>query len=174
MTLGLVGYGHAGRLVAEKAKAFGMNLLFYDPYVDMESIPEYIAYAHFDELLQQADIISLHCVATPQTQGMFAKEQFMRMKRGSYFINTSRGELVIEKDLIEALNCNHLAGAAIDVTAVEPISSDSPLLDVKNLVITPHIAGSSYDVQVQGSHMIYDSLIKWIEGEKPSNCVVYC
>lgn len=173
MTLGLVGYGHAGRLMAEKAHVFGMRILAYDPYTDFSDKPAYVQSVHFDELLQHSDIISLHCVLTPQTKNMFSAPVFARMQAGSYFINTSRGELVVEEDLIAALKSGYLAGAAIDVTRQEPISSSSPLLDVENLLITPHIAGSSNDVQRCGTEMVVQSLSDWLDGTKPRNSIIY-
>ncbi len=173
MTLGLVGFGYAGRLVAEKAKAFGMSIIAYDPYVSRANIPDYVRLVSFEEFLSEADVVSLHCVVTPQTKNMFNKETFAAMKKGAYFINTARGELVVEEDLIDALNSHQLAGAAIDVTFTEPISSDNPLLEAENLIITPHIAGSSYDVQVCGTQMLVDTLEDWLNNIKPRNCVVY-
>ncbi|MCQ2449022.1 MAG: hypothetical protein MJ132_02360 [Clostridia bacterium] len=173
MTLGLIGCGFAGQQVAKRAKSFDMDIIGYDPYIDPAKVPDSIRLVRMNEFLQKADIVSLHCVLTPQTKGMFNKKMFDAMKPGSYFINTARGELVNENDLIEALNSHHLAGAAIDVTATEPIASNCPLLDAENLIITPHIAGSAYDVQVQGTKMIVDSLTDWLEGKKPRNCVVY-
>ena len=173
MTLGLVGFGHAGRAVARRAAAFDMNILIYDPYVDAETLPEGVTAVKFDRLLAESDVISLHCVATPQTKGMFGKAQFDAMKNGAYFINTSRGELVDEAALIDALNDGKLKGAAIDVTAVEPIADDCPLLDAKNLLITPHIAGSSLDVQAEGTRMVVESLTDFLADRKPANCVIY-
>ncbi len=173
MVLGLVGCGFAGSLVAKKANVFGMEIIAYDPFIDPARVPEFVKLVDFDELLQKSDIISLHCNVTPESKNMFNKETFAKMKEGSYFINTARGELVNESDLIDALNSHHLAGAAIDVTFKEPISSDCPLLDAENLIITPHIAGSSYDVQVCGTQMVKDALEDFIAGVKPRNCVVY-
>ncbi len=173
MTLGLVGFGCMGRLVAQKIKAFGMKVVVYDPFVNPDTIPADVELVDFDELLNCADVVSLHCVVSPQTRQMFSKETFAKMKKGSYFINTARGELVVEDDLIEALNSHHLAGAAIDVTVKEPIASDCPLLTAENLIITPHIAGSAYDVQVCGTQMICDTLEDWLDNKKPRNCVVY-
>ena len=104
---------------------------------------------------------------------MFNAETFAKMKKGSLFINSARGELVVEDDLIAALKSGHLAGAAIDVTVKEPIASDCPLLDAPNLLITPHIAGSSDDVQIVGTRMVVEALSAWLEGRKPPHCVVY-
>lgn len=173
MTLGVVGCGSAGRLVAQKAQAFGMTVLAYDPYIDHDKVPEGVQLVKFDKLLESADVVSLHCVATPQTRDMFGAAEFAQMKQGAYFINTARGELVDEAALIEALNSSHLAGAALDVTREEPIAADCPLLDAANLIITPHIGGSAYDVQVVGTTMIANDLRSWLKGDRPKNCVVY-
>ncbi len=173
MTLGIVGCGSAGRQVAQKAAAFGMTILAYDPYVDPAKVPENVRLVHLDELLAAADAVTLHCVATPQTKGMFNAGTFAKMKKGAFFVNTSRGELVVEDDLIAALKSGQLAGAAIDVTVKEPIASDCPLLDAPNLLITPHIAGSSDDVQIVGTRMVVEALSAWLEGRKPPHCVVY-
>ncbi len=173
MTLGVVGCGSAGRLVAKKAQAFGMTVLAYDPYIDHDKVPEGVTLVKFDRLLEQADVVSLHCLATPQTRDMFGAAEFARMKQGAYFINTARGELVVEADLIEALHSGHLAGAALDVTREEPIAADCPLLDAPNLIITPHIGGSAYDVQVVGTTMIANDLRAWLKGDRPKHCVVY-
>lgn len=165
MTLGLVGFGHTGSLTAEKAKAFGMKILAYDPYADENAVPDYVRLTDFEEILKESDVISLHCAATPQTKGLFSMKEFRQMKDAAYFINTARGELVNEDDLIEALNSGEIAGAAIDVTEKEPISSDCPLLEAKNLIITPHIAGSALDVQVQGTYMTAEYLEKFIDSD---------
>lgn len=173
MALGIVGFGSAGRQVAQKAAAFGMTILAYDPYVDPATVPENVRFVHLDELLAAADAVTLHCVATPQTKGMFDAEAFAKMKKGAFFVNTARGELVVEDDLIAALQSGHLGGAAIDVTAKEPIASDCPLLDAPNLLITPHIAGSSDDVQIVGTRMVVEALSDWLAGRKPAHSVVY-
>jgi phosphoglycerate dehydrogenase-like enzyme len=173
MILGIVGFGNAGKLMAKKANAFGMKILGYDPYCDFEDKPDYVNQVTWEELLSKSDVISVHCTLSPQTKNMFKKSVFEKMKEGSYFINTSRGELVVEDDMIEALNSGKLAGAAIDVTLKEPISSSNPLLDAKNLIITPHIAGSANDVQICGTNMVIDSLNDYLNGKKPRNTVVY-
>ena len=173
MTLGLIGCGAAGSLVAKKAQAFDMKVLAYDPYLDPAKLPEGVELCSFDRLLAESDAISLHCVATPQTRGMISKEVFAKMKQGAIFINTARGELVDEEALIEALNSGHLSGAAIDVTKVEPIASNCPLLDAKNLIITPHIGGSALDVQVTGTRQVTEVLRAWLAGKKPNHCIVY-
>lgn len=173
MTLGIVGYGHAGRILADKAHAFGMNIVAYDPYTDFSNKPDYVENVTWEKLMEKSDVISLHSVLTPQTRNMFSKKQFDAMKDGAYFINTSRGELVIEEDLVDALKSGKLAGAAIDVTRKEPIPADSVLVGAPNLIITPHIAGSADDVQFCGTQMVVNSLSDFLSGKKPHNCVVY-
>lgn len=173
MTLGIVGFGHAGKLLARKASVFGMKILAYDPYADFKDKPEYVEIATWEKVLSESDILSVHCALTPQTKNMFAKREFDEMKQDAYFINTSRGELVVEEDLVDALSAGKLAGAALDVTRKEPIPFDSVLVGAPNLLITPHIAGSSDDVQMCGTDMIIDSLCNFIDGKKPNNCVVY-
>ena len=171
MTLGIVGFGHAGSLIAKKASAFGMNIIACDPFIKDYKIDN-VRIVSLKKLIKEADIISLHCTLTPETANMFSHEQFAAMKDGTYFINTARGEIVDEDAMMDALESGKLAGAAIDVTRIEPISSDSRLLKYDNLIITPHIAGSAYDVQATGSRMIVDSLEDWLGGIKPRNCVI--
>lgn len=173
MSLGIVGFGHAGRLLAKKANAFGMEILAYDPYCDFKDKPDYVKQVNWENLLKYSDIISVHCTLTPQTRNMFDLSVFEKMKDNAYFINTSRGELVVEEDLIKVLNSGKIAGAAIDVTAKEPISSANPLVGTKNLIITPHIAGSADDVQACGTKMVVDSLKDFLNERKPRNAVVY-
>ena len=171
MTLGIVGFGHAGRLIAKKASAFGMSIIACDPFIKDYKIDD-VRIVSLKKLLKEADIVSVHCTLTDETANMFSHEQFAAMKDGAYFINTARGEIVDEDALLDALESGKLSGAAIDVTRVEPISSDSKLLNYDNLIITPHIAGSAYDVQATGTRMIVDSLEDWLGGNKPRNCVI--
>lgn len=173
MTLGLVGFGCVGKLVAKRASAFDMKVVAYDPYIDKSNVPENVELVDFDTLLEKSDIVSLHCVVTPETKNMFNEATFAKMKQGSYIINSARGGLLVEADLVDALNSGKLAGAALDVTQQEPIPSNSNLLTAKNLIITPHIAGSSYDVQVCGTRMVCEALEDWLNDVKPRNCVVY-
>ena len=172
MTLGIVGYGHAGKLMAEKAHAFGMKILIYSPHAESAEKPDYVRVAGWQELLQESDVISVHCSLTPQTKDMFSSREFSRMKPGAYFINTARGECVVEEDLVAALRSGQLGGAALDVTRKEPVSADSILVGAPNLIVTPHIAGSADDVQFCGTNMVLESLRDYLEGRKPRNCVV--
>ncbi len=173
MKLGLIGFGNVGRLMAHKARAFGMDIIVYDPYSPFLNMPDYVKVVSWDEILSDADIISLHCVLTPQTRNMFSLKEFKLMKNNSYFINSARGELVVEDDLITALHMGKLAGAALDVTREEPISPHSKLLTAPNLLLTPHIGGSSNDVQACGTEMVVSSIKDYLAGKRPKHAVVY-
>lgn len=170
MTLGIIGLGKVGQAVAKRALAFDMNVIAHDPYIK-ENIP-CVEIMSLNSLLQISDIISVNCAQTKDNKGMFNKELFSKMKKGSIFINTSRGSLVNEEDLVEYLKNGHLCAAALDVTTVEPISSNSILLEPDNLILTPHIGGSSYDVQYVGTEMICSMLDSYLKNEEPMCCVV--
>ena len=171
MTLGIVGFGNAGRALALKAAAFGMKVIAYSPHLDDTNTPSCVEHVSFDELLAKADVVSVHCSLTPQTRDMFTGREFQKMKRGAYSINTARGEIVVEEDLVDMLKSGHLAGAALDTLCTEPLPADSPLIGVKNLLITPHIAGAAYDVQACGTQLTAASLTAWLEGRQPAMCV---
>jgi len=135
-TLGLFGFGQIARVVARKALGFKMRVIAYDPYVketDME-----VSLVSLDELLAQADFLSLHAPLTPETEGIINEDTLSRMKPGALLINTSRGKLVDENSLAAALRSGHLAGAALDVLCCEPPPEDNPLRGLDNVIITPH------------------------------------
>ena len=170
--LGLVGFGAVGRLVSEKVKPFGIKVVVYDPFINPDTLPKDIRLVpQIDDLVGMSDFISLHCAVTKETEGMFNAGMFSKMKDGAFFINTARGVLVNEADLVEALNSGKLGGAAMDVSCVEPIPSDSPLLSARNLVLTPHIAGSSQEVKDEGTRMVIESIRTFLAGKEPANCV---
>ena len=136
-TLGLVGYGRIGRRVAEKARAFGLEVVAYDPYASTADGVELLG---LDELLRRADILSLHVPLTPETRHMIGARELALLEPGSLVINIGRGGLVDEDALVAALQSGHIAGAALDVTEIEPLPLDSPLLDAPNVILTPHVA----------------------------------
>src|SRR5215218_10562019 len=144
-TLGLVGYGRIGRRVAEKARAFGMAVVAYDPYATDDAGVELV---ELDELLARADILSLHVPLTPETRHMIGARELALLRPGALVINIGRGGLVDEDALVDALRTGHVAGAALDVTEIEPLPLDSPLLDAPNVILTPHVAWVS-DVALQ-------------------------
>ena len=136
-TLGLVGLGRIGRRVAEKARAFGMSVVAYDPYATPASGVELV---ELDELLARAHILSLHVPLTPETRHMIAARELALLRPGALVINIGRGGLVDEDALVGALRSGHVAGAALDVTEIEPLPLDSPLLEAPNVILTPHVA----------------------------------
>ena len=138
-TMGIVGFGRIGQAVGKIARAFGMNVIAADIY--QGSPPDYeFTWKEIHEIFAEADAISLHCFLTKENEGMVNKTLLSSMKKTAYLINNSRGQLINGQDLAEALNQGVLAGAALDVVAVEPIQADNPLLKAKNIFITPHNA----------------------------------
>jgi glycerate dehydrogenase len=136
-TLGIVGFGAIGQAVARIGLAFGMKV------IASTRTPRTVAgveFASMDEVFRRADVVTLHCPLTPETQGLVNAARLAQMKPGAFLINTGRGPLVVERDLAEALEAGHIAGAGLDVLAVEPPKPDNPLLTAKNCLITPHIA----------------------------------
>jgi D-3-phosphoglycerate dehydrogenase len=148
-TLGVVGLGRIGIEVARRALAFGMAVVAHDPYIAPALVKELgVKLASMDEVFSAADYLSLHVALTPQTNGLINADSIKKMKKGVRIVNCARGELVDEAAVAEALKSGQVAGAALDVFAKEPLK-DSPLLapDVPNLLLTPHIAGSTYEAQ---------------------------
>jgi glycerate dehydrogenase len=138
LTMGLVGFGRIGRAVARVALAFDMQVLVHTPHPP-ESAPVPVEFAGLDELFRRSDVISLHCPLTPQTKGLAGRDRLALMKPTAFLLNTGRGPLVDEAALAEALNAGLIAGAGLDVLAVEPPPADHPLQGARNCVITPHI-----------------------------------
>ncbi len=139
-TLGVIGFGRIGQRTGEIARAFGMRVLAHDEFQNPAFEKEGISYATLDRLLAESDVVSLHCPLTEKTRGMINRDSIARMKDGAILINTSRGPLVDEPALAEALDSGKLLGAAVDVVSTEPIRPDNPLLKARNMLITPHIA----------------------------------
>jgi len=149
-TLGVVGFGRIGVLTATRAKVFGMNIIGHDDYVDPESDPVKKLDAKMvslDALLAKADFITCHVPLTEGTREMFNQDLFEKMKPGAFFINTSRGEVVDEIALAQALNNDQIGGAALDVRQVEPPDAASPLNGLTNVILTPHIAAFTNEAQ---------------------------
>jgi D-3-phosphoglycerate dehydrogenase len=167
-TLGLVGFGNIGIRVAQLARAFGMRVIVYSPYhgAEKSSSPD-VRCVSFDELLKESDYISIHCKATPETEKMFSRREFALMKRGAYLINTARAVIVDQQALIEALQEKRIAGAALDVYWCEPIPCNSPLLQLDNVTLTPHLAGATVEVAERHSKMLVDGVLDWLDGRQP-------
>lgn len=159
-TLGIVGYGSIGRAVAEIALAFKMRVMVYNRSVRQDSRVEFVS---FDRLLAESEIITAHCPLNAQSMGMFNRDAFKKMKDGAFFINTSRGPVVDENALREALDAGHIT-AAIDVLGTEPMRSDCPLHKAPGLTITPHVAWAPLTTRQRLVGIVYDNLKSFIEG----------
>ena len=141
-TLGMAGLGRIGKAVATRAAAFEMRLLAYDPFPDRAFCSSHgISLVPFDQLLAESDVLSLHLPSTPETRHLINRDTLAKMKTGALLVNTSRGGLVCEADLVEALRGGRLGGAGLDVFETEPPLIDNPLFGLKNVVLTPHAAG---------------------------------
>ncbi len=172
-TLGLAGLGRIGKAVAVRARAFEMRLLAYEPAPDHAFCAEHgVGLVSFDELLASSDFLSLHLPLTPATRGLINRETLARMKPGAVLVNTSRGPLVREADLVEALRSGRLGGAALDVFEQEPTPPDHPLFRFENVVLTPHAAGA--DIQSLGdmARSAAEAVVSLHRGEWPAEKVV--
>jgi D-3-phosphoglycerate dehydrogenase/(S)-sulfolactate dehydrogenase len=172
-TLGLAGLGRIGKAVAVRAIAFQMRVLAYDPIPDQAFGSAHgVTLVSFDRLLAESDFLSLHLPLTPETRGLMNRDTLARMKPGSALLNTSRGALVCEADLVEALSRKHLSGAALDVFEREPPPPGHPLLAFDNVVLTPHAAG--VDVQSLGdmARSAAEAVVALHRGDWPAEKVV--
>lgn len=171
-TLGIIGFGRIGQAVARRARGFEMKVLYFDPKRHPALENEIGAtYATLEEVLQEADFISIHTPLTPDTYHLISDAQFARMKSGAILINTARGGVVDPQALYRALITHRIAGAALDVTEPEPIPPDSPLLSLENLIITPHIASASIHSRTRMAEMAAENLLAGLRGERLPNCV---
>jgi len=168
-TMGFIGFGRIGQATAKIAKGFGMNVIAYDSF-ESDAGRELGKYVSLDELLATSDVVSLHCPLFPSTQGIINKDNIAKMKDGAILINTSRGPLVVEEDLVEALNSGKLAAAAVDVVSTEPIKADNVLLQAKNCLITPHIAWAPKESRQRLMDIAVNNLEAFIAGN-PINIV---
>lgn len=171
-TLGIVGLGRIGTEVARRAKGFDMDIVYYDTYRDVEKEEKMnITYAPFSELITKSDFITLHVPLTDQTRHLISKEQFKKMKTTAYIINTSRGPVIDQQALHNALVKGNIAGAALDVFEEEPINHNSPLLELENVLLTPHIGSASVETRKKMSKTAAKNVIAVLKGEKPPNLV---
>lgn len=148
-TLGLIGAGRIGVEVARRCQAFGMEVVAYDPYLDDEALREQgITPLGLDDVVSTADVVSLHVPLTEATRGLIGAERLSRMKQGAFLVNASRGGVVDEEALVDALHSGHLGGAAIDVYETEPVKPDHRLLSAPRTVLTPHLGASTQEAQL--------------------------
>jgi glycerate dehydrogenase len=163
-TIGIIGFGRIGQATAKIALAFGMKVLYHDIAQIPESDNLKCQYAGLGELFAEADIISLHCPLLQSTSGIINKNNISKMKDGVMIINTSRGPLVVEEDLIDALNSGKIAGAALDVVSTEPIESNNELLKTRNCIITPHIAWAPKESRIRLMNTAIENLESFLNG----------
>ena len=168
LTLGLMGCGNIGKHVAQIAHdGFKMRVLGYDAYA--KNLPPYIEQVDSaDRIFRECDFVSLHMPSTPETKGSIGMRQFEMMKKGAFLINTSRGDVVVEKDLIEALEKKKIRGAGLDVFSSEPVSESSyPLFDMDRVALTPHNASFTVESLTNAINSVVKSVIEVSKGEAP-------
>jgi phosphoglycerate dehydrogenase-like enzyme len=170
-TLGLVGCGGTGQELAQRARALGMNVLACDPYLAQDDLPGVARLARLDEMLAQADFISMHVPVTNETERMIGAAELARMKPTAYLINTARAAVVDETALYDALKKRRIAGAALDVFWQEPLPADSPWLELDNVLLTPHLAGAADEVKNHHSAMVVEDVRTLLKGGCPARLV---
>jgi D-3-phosphoglycerate dehydrogenase len=171
--LGLVGLGHIGREVARRALACGMTVIAYDPYLWPGAQPPEIPLVSLAELLGRADFLSLHTPLTAETRRILGRHELHALKRSAYVINTSRGALIDEDALVEALESGTIAGAALDVFATEPLPSGSRLLRCENVLLTPHTGGISDEGGVLLRKIVAGAVAQVLAGEWPKGAELF-
>ncbi|HLN87624.1 MAG TPA: NAD(P)-dependent oxidoreductase [Candidatus Limnocylindrales bacterium] len=173
-TVGIIGVGRIGQNVAKRLGPWGMKILGYDPYVKQETVASLgVKMVSLEELLREADVVTLHVVLTRETRGMIGMGQFKLMKPSAFIINTSRGPAINENDLIQALKENIIAGAALDVFTEEPTPMTNPLrqIDPERVILTPHTIGTNPGSQSAGQKMAAESILAILDGRIPDTVV---
>src|SRR5262249_13145071 len=171
-TLGIVGFGNIGRLVARRAQGFGFRIVAADPYVRPETAREHGAeLLPLDDLLRQADLVTLHVFLNAGTRRLTGAPQLALMKPSAYLVNTCRGPIVDEPALIAALRAGGLAGAGLDVFEQEPIDQQSPLLEMENVIVTPHVAVYSRRALELNRTQPFDEVARALRGQYPRGLV---
>ena len=160
-TMGIFGLGKIGRRTAQIAQAFGMKVIACSRTV--KDVPG-VTWVGFDELLRESDVLSLSSPLTDQTRGLINKDALSKMKKTAFLINTSRGGLLVEQDVREALDAGVIAGAAVDVLSTEPPKADNPLIGAKNIVITPHIAWATTEARTRLLEIVRGNIAAWQAG----------
>lgn len=167
-TLGIVGFGNIGKAVARIANAFEMRVIAFNR---SEKQADGVEFVSFETLLEQSDIVSVHCPLNSGSENLFDKNAFAKMKKGALFVNTARGGVMVEQDLFDALQSEHLGGAAIDTLRVEPMEEDCILMGAKNCIMTPHIAWAPVETRVRLMNIVADNIRAFLDGT-PQNRIV--
>ena len=167
-TVGLIGFGNIPRLMTPKAQAFGFNVIASDPYAPKELFEKYgVESVSMDELYERSDFISVHAPLLPETKGLVNKDAFKKMKDTAIIVNTARGPLINEKDLIEALDKNEIGGAGLDVVETEPLPENSPLIGRDNVILAPHTAFYSVEALEELQTKAASDVARVLNGEEP-------
>jgi glyoxylate reductase len=171
-TLGLIGAGRIGQAVARRARGFGMRVLYYDPQrlAPADEADLAMRFAPMEQVLAEADVVSVHAAYTPETRHLIGAAELARMKPTAYLINTSRGPVLDEKALVEALVARRIAGAALDVYEQEP-RPEPGLLALPNVVLTPHLGSAVDELREAMHHIVADNIIAFLDGRRPPDCV---
>jgi D-3-phosphoglycerate dehydrogenase len=171
-TIGIVGFGSIGQKFARYCSGFNCRLIAYDVRFD-EQIAKRIGVqgVSLEELASQSDVVSLHCPLMPETEGMIGRAFLARMKRTAYLVNSARGGLIDEPELVEALRSSRIAGAGLDVFVNEPLEKDSGLRGLRNVVMTPHIASRTFESLQECAEDVSESLHSFLRGEVPRHCL---
>ena len=174
-TLGIMGLGRIGKTLAKRAKAFDMKIIYHNRnrISRNEERKLGVKYVVFDKLITQSDIISIHVPHTKETNQIFNMKILKKMKKTAFLINTSRGKVVNEKDLVTALKQKIIAGAGIDVFETEPVKKNHPFMKLENLVMSPHVGSSTKETRIQMAELTVKNLINGMNGKKPIYSVGY-
>lgn len=163
-TIGIIGFGDIGKKVGDIATAFGMEIIGNSRHRTDQSGRENFRWAEMPELLEQSDVVSIHCPLFPETKGLINKESLQLMKNTAFLLNTSRGAIISEGELANALNNGQIAGAGIDVLSIEPPSSDNPLFSARNCIITPHISWATKEARTRLMDITIKNLKAFLSG----------
>lgn len=170
-TLGIIGLGRIGTMVAERARGWNMRVLYNKRSRDEEAERKYgVEFAELDRLLAESDFVTLHVPLTPDTTHMMNKDTFAKMKKGAFLVNTARGPVVDEHDLVNALRTGHLGGAGLDVFETEP-NVNPELIGMENVILTPHIASATWEAREKMGIMAVDAILDVFSDKKPQNIV---
>ena len=171
-TIGLIGFGKIGQALAHKIDGFGMKIIAFDPYAAdaVEKTPTVVPVS-LDTLLETSDIISIHCILTPETQNLIGTRELRKMKKTAFLIDVSRGAIIDENALLKALNENWIAGAGLDVFAQEPLIPGHPLLDMDNVVLSPHLAWYTREAHARLEKEALQRTLEILEGKMPQNII---
>ncbi len=171
-TLGIIGLGHSGRELVRLVAPFAMRILAYSPHADSAQAEALgVRLTSLEELLRAADFVSLHCRLTKESHGLLGARELGLMKPTAYLVNVARGELIDQPALTAALRGRRIAGAALDVFAVEPLPADDPLLQIDNVIVTPHWSASTSDVWAASGHAMADGVLRVARGLLPDNVI---